>query len=179
MMAVEITLTPWEFKFCAEVASARMATSNDAGWNHASTYRRDHLQRMTEEIVGACGEMAAAKALNVFWSPSVNTFHRSSDLPGGIEVRSTTEIANSLIVRDNDRDDWAYILVVGNPPIMTVVGWLFGYEAKSEKFLRNPHNNRPAWFVPQPELTPINRGAENPQVLFSPPAASVLQSSPS
>lgn len=160
-MAVDVTLDPWQYKACMDLAATRMATSNQAGWDHASTYERGYLLRTTQEVMGACGEMAAALALNVFWSPSVNTFHGTSDLPGNIEVRSTTERGYSLIVRDNDPPNRIYVLVVGEPPTLTVVGWMTGTDARQDRFLRDPHSHRPAWFVPQSELTPINVLAED------------------
>lgn len=155
-MSVDVTLSPWQFKACMDGAAVRMATSNVAGWNHASTYKRTWLERTNEEIVGMCGEMAAAIALNVFWWPSVNTFHAESDLPNGIEVRSTIKRGHKLIVRPNDPDDRIYVLVVGDPPTMTVVGWMVGADAKQDRFSFNPDDIRPAWFVPQSDLNPIN-----------------------
>lgn len=162
-MPVTVTLTPWQYKACVDCAAARMATSNEAGWDHASTYRRTYLERTAEEIVGVCGELAAARALNVFWYPSVNTFHAVSDLPGGIEVRSTTKTTGrvSLIVRDNDPVDRVYVLVTGEPPDMNVVGWISGADARSDEFRCNPNGDRPAWFVPVSRLAPINVLAED------------------
>lgn len=160
-MSVIVSLTPWEYKACVDVAATRMATSNAAGWNHASTYARTYLQRTEEEIVGACGEMTVAKVFDCYWSPSVNTFHATTDLPHDTEVRSTTRLDGSLIVRDNDPDDRIYILVTGEPPSMTVVGWITGAEAKQPQWLRNPHGHRPAWFVPQSALQPVCQKIEN------------------
>lgn len=158
-----VTLDPWQYKFCVGVAADRMATSNTAGWNHASTYERDYLERTREEIIGACGEMAAALALNVFWSPSVNTFHAVSDLPGNVEVRSTPKTTGrvSLIIRDNDPDDRVYVLVVGVPPTLDVVGWYIGADAKQPHYLSDPGEKRPAWFVPRAELHAVEVLAEH------------------
>lgn len=156
-MAVTVTISPWEYKACMDVAAARMATSNIAGWNHQSTYQRTYLQRTEEEIVGACGEMAVAKVLDCYWSPSVNTFHAVTDLPRSMEVRSTVRTNGSLIVRANDPDDRIYILVTGQPPEMTVVGWINGADAKQDCWKDNPHGHRQAWFVPQDALTPIHQ----------------------
>lgn len=154
----EITLDPWQYKYCMEVAAARMATSNEAGWNNALTYDRGYLKRTEEEIVGACGEFAAAKALDIFWPASVNTFHRTTDLPHNIEVRSTSREGGrtSLILRNNDPDDRIFILVVGEPPVMRVIGWFIAGDGKRPEYLDNPHDHRPAWFVPKEDLHPIH-----------------------
>jgi hypothetical protein len=150
-----VTIDDWEFKACVDVANSRMAVSNSNGMNHASTYERDHLTRIQQEIVGACGEMAVCKTLGKFWSPSVNTFHAIADVAADIEVRSTDRLDGSLIVRDNDADDRFYFLVVGVPPLLNVIGYIQGVDAKQDRFVRNPNGHRSAWFVPQSELKPI------------------------
>ena len=150
---MKVELTAWEFKWAVDVANARMTVSNDQHMNHASTYERDHLTRMQQEITGACGEMAVCKALGRFWTPSVNTFHNVPDIPPNIEVRTCQDNAGSLIVRDNDADDRWYVLVTGKPPTMTVVGFIRGSDAKRDQWLRNPGGHRPSWFVPQSALS--------------------------
>jgi hypothetical protein len=147
-----VTLDPWEFKACVDVANIRMAVSNDSNLNHASTYQRDHLTRIQQEILGACGEMAVCKHLGLFWTPSVNTFHHEPDIPPDIEVRSTDRLDGSLIVRDNDPPDRRYFLVTGKPPSLLVVGFISGHEARKDEWVRDPHGHRPAWFVPQHAL---------------------------
>jgi len=157
-MTETITLDPWQFKCCAALAADRMATSNDAGWNNASTYERTYLKRLEEETVGACGEMAAAKALDIFFSPSVNTFHKTTDLPHNIEVRATNRDPNgrvSLIIRKNDPSDRIFVLVNGEPPVMHVLGWFIAEDAKKPEYLDNPNGHRESWFVPKDHLHPI------------------------
>lgn len=151
-----VTLLPWEVKFCADVASLRMAISDDQGMNHASTYERSHVKRLEEEYVGACAELAAAKFLNRYWYPSINTFHNTPDLAPNVEIRSSVNPEASLIVRDNDPDDRWYVLVVGTPPVMTIAGCMQGKEAKNPEWLRNPRNLRPSYFVPQSALRKAN-----------------------
>jgi hypothetical protein len=149
---MDVSLNPWEFKACVDVANQRMVVSETAGMNHSSTYRRDHLTRIQQEITGACGEMAVCKALGKFWSPSVNTFHDVPDIDPNIEVRTTDRENGSLIVRDNDPEDRWYFLVTGVPPLMRVVGAIRGGDAKRDEWVRDPHGHRPAWFVPQEAL---------------------------
>lgn len=153
-MAIEINLTPWEYKSCVDLANTRMAISNDRGFNNASTYERTYAERVSEEVVGACGEMAVCKAMNRFFSPSVNTFHGTPDVGGRTEVRATARPDGSLIVRDNDSDERWFVLVTGEPPLMVVRGGILGRDAKQDGWLRDPHGHRKAWFVPQTALTP-------------------------
>lgn len=151
---MKVELTWYEFGGCIDVARDRMLTSLAANWNDASTYRRSYLQRLTEEVVGACGERAYCKAQGNYWDGSVNTFHVEPDAARGVEIRTTTREDGSLIVRDNDADDRWFVLVTGTPPVMTVRDCILGVSAKRDEYLRDPHAHRPAWFVPQSALRP-------------------------
>jgi hypothetical protein len=147
-----VELAWFEFKWCVDVANARMAVSNEKSMNHASTYERDHLERMTQEITGACAEAIVAKFLGKWWSPSVNTFHTVADITPNIEVRGTRRLDGCLPVRDNDPDDRWYFLAVGTPPKMTIAGYIRGSDAKQPQWLRNPGGHRPVFLVPQDAL---------------------------
>ncbi len=156
-LPVEITLDPWEFKHCVDVANIRMAISNERDLNHASTYVRGYVERIKQETLGACGEMAVCKVIGKFWKPSVNTFHNIADIEPDIEVRSTDRQDGCLIVRDNDPDERWYFLVIGEPPNVTVVGYIRGADARQERWLRNPNDFRKAYFVPQSALLTIGK----------------------
>jgi hypothetical protein len=149
---IDIELTDWEVKHCVDVANARMAVSNARGLNNASTYERTYLERIRQEVLGACGEMAVCKATGRFWSPSVDTFHRVPDIHPDIEVRATHYLNGCLPVRNNDPDDRWYTLVVGEPPKLRVVGSIRGHQAKRQEWLSNPHGHRPVYLVPQSAL---------------------------
>ena len=129
-----------------------MAISNDRNLNHSSTYSRTYAERVRQEVVGACGEMALCKAMNWFFSPTVNTFHGTPDVGDRWEVRATDREDGSLIIRDNDDDDRWYVLVTGEPPVMEIKGYIQGSAAKRSEWLRNPNGHRLAWFVPQSAL---------------------------
>lgn len=152
---ISVTLSEWEFKTAVDVANARMATSNAAGLNHASTYARTYYKRLQEEIVGACGEMVFAKATGRYWSHSVNTFHHVADVGLRFEVRASDREDGCLIVRDNDADDRIYVAVFGEPPNLIIAGCILGRDAKRAEWVRDPHGHRPAWFVPQRYLAPL------------------------
>lgn len=147
-----ITLLPTELKWCVDVANLRMFTSSERNLNHSSTYSRTHLERITQEITGACGELAVARFLRRYWTPSVNTFHAVADIEPNIEVRSTVLEHGCLPVRNNDPDDRYYFLVVGEPPTMRIVGYIAGSDAKQSQWLKDPNGYRPAYFVPQAAL---------------------------
>jgi len=105
-------------------------------------------------IEGAAGEIAAAKALGVFWGGSVNTFKSEGDI-GNLEIRTTSTKNNRLIVRNGDNDNAIFVLVVGRAPTYEVVGWMRGKDAKQEKYVSAPGGRPPAYFVPRSDLNPI------------------------
>ena len=148
-----VELTSWEFKACVDLANVRMAVSNSSEMNHASTYKRTYFERVQQEILGACGEMALCKTLGKFFTHSVNTFHHEPDIPPDIEVRTTDLQNGCLVIRDNDPEDRWYFLVIANAPRFKVVGFIKGSAAKKTEWLKNPHGHREAWFVPQEALT--------------------------
>lgn len=152
-MIVELTVS--EFLQAVNVGMQRMVTSASAGHNHASTYERTFVKRLQEETLGACGELAVCKALNRYWDPRLNTFHNVADIGDDIEVRSTDRDGGCLIVRENDPPERWYVLVTGEPPSLTVRGYIKGSKARRDEWVRDPHDHRAAWFVPQSELTPM------------------------
>lgn len=149
---MEVTLSIPEYHHAVQTAVLRMVVSSASRMNHASTYERSWVKRLEEEVVGAAGEIAVAKSVGAYHIGSVNTFHRVPDVLGDLEVRATARTDGCLIVRENDADDRAFVLVVGEAPSLRIAGYLFGHEAKKQEFLRNPHGHRPAWFVPQSSL---------------------------
>ena len=108
-------------------------------------------------IEGALGEMAAAKAVNRYWDAPVNTFKDPArgDV-GPYEVRRRSRQDWDVLIRRRDADAKIHIAVFGCAPHFRVAGWLFGFEAKQDKWLK-PHGERtPAWFMPQSELRSLD-----------------------
>ena len=105
-------------------------------------------------VGGACGEMALAKTLDVYWDCSVNTFKSQGDV-GGREVRTRSKHDYDLIVRESDPEDRTYWLVTGVAPNFRVHGWIKGDEARRDEWWKNHGGRGYAWFVPQQSLWPI------------------------
>lgn len=153
---MDVSLTLPEFDLAINTARLRIVASASRGLNDATTYERDMLTRLWEEIVGACGEIGLGKAAGQWFIPSVNTFHRVPDCLADVEVRSTDREDGSLIVRSNDADDRRYVLAVVSGTSVSLRGWTVGSEAKHSQYERDPNGNRPAWFVPQRDLRSMN-----------------------
>lgn len=102
-------------------------------------------------IEGACGEIALAKALNIYWSASINTFKNGGDV-GSLQVRTRSRDDYDLIIRPNDNRQSKFILVTGVAPHFTIHGWITGIDARRDEWWHE-HGGRPgAWFVPTKEL---------------------------
>lgn len=107
-----------------------------------------------KHIEGACGEVAVAKALGRFWSPTCNTFD-AADIGKTIGVRTRSQHHFELIVRQQDKPSHAYVLVTGRAPSFVVRGYIIGADARRDEWWRN-HADRPAaWFVPHEALLDI------------------------
>jgi hypothetical protein len=104
-------------------------------------------------IEGALAEMAAAKAVNAYWDAPVNTFKDPArgDV-GPYEVRRRSRQDYEVLIRRGDADSKVHIAVFGCAPRFRVAGWLFGFEAKQDKWLQGHADRDPAWFMPQGEL---------------------------
>lgn len=107
-------------------------------------------------VIGAIGEWATAKALGLYWSDHLPG---PGDI-GKLEVRSTPRPNGPLIVRPRDPDAVPFVLVAGSPPVLRVVGWLAGAEAKVERWWRGDSERPGAYFVPQSALRPLDELVE-------------------
>lgn len=108
------------------------------------------------DLVAARGEMAVAKALNLYWTGTVGDYG-AVDVGGLVEVRSRTKDWHSLILHPSDRDDLPFVLAdVSDPPRVRLAGWIYAKDGKQDKFWSDPSGkNRPAFFIEQKHLRPL------------------------
>jgi hypothetical protein len=151
-----VTLTIPEFGLAVQTAWHRIIASAMGKLKHDTTYQRNLIKRMEEETIGACGEIAVGKFLGAFFVPGVGDYHRRPDCARDIEIRATHRQDGSLIVRDNDHPDRRYVLALVDGLTVRLAGWLHGKEARRLEWHTNPNAYRPAWFVPQSALKPMN-----------------------
>lgn len=154
-MAFEIELSLAEFAVAVQSAMTRVLVSAGQQLNHASTYKRTYLERLQEETVGCCAELAMGKLVNRYVIPTVGTFHEVPDYLEDLEIRATARLDGRLIVRDNDANNRRYVFATATGQQVVFHGWLYGHEAKQDRWLTDPNGYRPAWFVPQSALHPI------------------------
>jgi hypothetical protein len=141
---IAVTLSPREIILAAMIGS----------FMHARALARGLKDRVYESdwnvhVEGIAAEIAVAKALGIryrpkldgFWAPDVEHLH----------IRWTVYKDGSLIIRPGDPDG-VYVLVTGQCPTFTVVGWIHSYEAKQPQYWKAPNGGSGAWFVPQRAL---------------------------
>ena len=104
-------------------------------------------------IEGAMGELAVAKALNIYWDAGVNTF-KTPDL-GPLYIRTRSQHHYDLLIREDDDNEAPWILATGRAGKYHIHGWIRGKDAKKPMWSRT-HGNRPrAYFVPKSALSPL------------------------
>lgn len=143
---IDITLSEWEAKIGAAIGTEREIQYRFyCDWDHADGRRAD--VGWQTQVEGACGEVAAAKALGLYWPATVNTFKDEYDL-ADFEVRTRSKHHYGLLVRDNDPDDRRFILVTGECPYYKVWGWATAAEVRRHGTRLNPGNDgRPPFWV--------------------------------
>lgn len=148
---IDVLLTPYELEMAAIQGMRRQIEAVQKGLGHIAGYEGIGWDI---HIEGAAGELAFAKAINRYWSGSVNTFKTGGDV-GALQVRTRSKHSYELLVRDGDRDDDLFVLVTGTAPHFKVWGWIYGRDAKRPEW-KQTHGNRPAaYFVPHGALIPL------------------------
>ena len=129
----------------------------DSSKNFKLTYgtQGDFFQRIELTTRGCVGEVAVSKALNLYWTGVGGL--RFPDVGGLIEVRTISQKNHRLILHDADVDSQIAILVfVGEEPTQCeLMGWIPCSEGKSKEFESDPVGGRPAYFIPQKNLRPM------------------------
>ena len=107
------------------------------------------------DIIAAGAEIAAARYLGKEFTGTVNTFHNTPDVEGGWQVRCTDYLTGCLIIRQKDidclKDKFILMIYEGNSTYRAA-GYRVGGDCIDKKYLRNPGNRKPAYFVPQQDL---------------------------
>jgi len=155
-VTVAVTLTAAELQLVAHVGIARAAHAIAV---KAHQPHGEPPDRWLADIGGAAAEYVVARHLGRAWVAIPENGHGGPDVIGRdgdapIDVRWSPSPRGSLIVHRQDPPDWAYVLVVGALPSLTIVGGIRGALAQRPEhwFEAAP---RPAYFVPQDALRPL------------------------
>jgi hypothetical protein len=122
-------------------------------------YGHDPEKGWQDHIEGSAGEMVVAKWRNKYWSGNIGNL--KADDVGRAQVRTAAKHSHCLIVHDYDLDERPFVIVTGLAPNFVIRGWIYGGEAKQERYWSDPtRKGRHAFFVPQSALRPIKAKAE-------------------
>jgi len=161
---VEVSLDHYELLACSNLGLARA---------HQSILLRSQerlaatswIENLTKHVIGAMGERAVCKYLNLYNAGSINVWKGEPDIhiptkfgmrKGEVRTRSVDKW--DLILRDDDDPESIYFLCTGKGPVIKIHGWILGRTGKKDKWVANHGYTKPAYFVPATELN-------NPEIL--------------
>jgi hypothetical protein len=146
-----------EESYCAKfIANVRTSESRRMGISDRSATALMKRGGLFWDELGACGEVACAKWLNIKYDATVNTFHHCRDV-GPFEIRTASRDTDRLILRDSDKElsDKPFILIVKRASCLyRVVGWSYAEGLFEEEYLSNfgIEDREPGYAIPQSYL---------------------------
>ncbi len=108
-------------------------------------------------LLGAAGEVAVASYLGLkeHLFKEKEARRGSDDLPGGIDVKTRSKSRYDLIVQKHENPSKRFVLVTIENQQTLLHGWCYGHEAMDEQYWADPARGRPAYFVLQSALHPM------------------------
>lgn len=149
---IPVRLSTEEVAFVALAGALRRALALGRGLT--DRYGQVDTDAWSQDIEGVAAELAVAKVLRRYYIPALHVQRHGDADVGPYQVRSTQHENGCLLIKDGDRDDEAFVLVIGSVPDLRVAGWLWAGAGKRPEWRRNVRG-REAFFVPQPELKPM------------------------
>ncbi len=161
-----VDLKWYEVEMAAQVGIKRMCSSMalDLKDAHGLDFTKSKLSPVDMAVNSACGELAVAKYLGLFWDGSIDKHGHLKNEPdiGPYQVRTRVfRYSHSikepeLIFRDTDSPEQIFILAFGYLFAFRIMGWIKGIEAKGLGCREDRGNrNAPAWFVGWRQLKEI------------------------
>jgi hypothetical protein len=145
-----VQLSAQEIMLAANAGVVRRVRAISA--NAQRTHGQPDNNRWEQDIEGCCAEVAVCKALGIYWTGAERI--RANDA-GSFDVRYTPHPNGCLILHDEDPDR-RFVLVIGKYGVYRLAGWIDAVEGKVERFWGDKGHNRPAYWIPQDELHPMD-----------------------
>ena len=146
-----------EMRLCRAAADERDSSARRQGRKdqHGAPTDQDRGYRL--HLVGVAGELGFARFQHLDdWTPTVDTFRSMPDV-GAFEVRCRSRHSYDLLIRSGDRSSSRYILATCEDlREVWVWGWVWGEEAKQDRFLASHGGREPAYFIPKAHLEPLD-----------------------
>jgi hypothetical protein len=151
---IDITLDWDEVKEASDEGVKRQLRALKDGLKSKFGCSESQGEGFGRHILGACAERAFAKFMGYPWSPDINGFH-DADVGRVYQVRYRTKRDWDLVIRPGDNPEHIYILIVGDIPTFTLVGWVRGFEGMKECYKKIRGERAPMFYIPQSELRAI------------------------
>jgi hypothetical protein len=158
----QITLEPKHIDFADNnVARRRQAAAVERNRQAHNGAPIDPAAALGIHILGARCECAGylwfkLNGISLHWHTFAQEVGGLPDLGDFVDVKGCRKGWHKLIVQQDDPDDWAYLLVLGHDhPRYQMAGWMWGWEAKQERYWSDPAGDRPAFFIKQGLLRPL------------------------
>lgn len=158
-MGIPVELSWFELRLAAEVGITRNIEAIAAGKPTRVWRQGGPSASWGVHVDGAAAEMAACKALGIYWSGSINTYQNEADVLKNIEIRSRAKADAPLIIRPKDDDDKIFVHLTGTAVMndFVVHGWIRASDAKVEKYWEDTYPAPSCWFVPAEDLWEIEK----------------------
>ncbi|NIP97631.1 MAG: hypothetical protein GWO24_31045 [Akkermansiaceae bacterium] len=164
----QVILTPWEMALGATVGVQRFyyalrkrLPQRDGRPQEELTRKIRGVERFSDDIRGALGELVVAKYFNTYWSGTVGETNRPDLVVNAheIEVRTGKNPGMGLWVKDRDPDARICVLVTGDGPLFEIRGGILAVDGKTwERAGRtDPFTGKENHLVDQSALIPIVR----------------------
>jgi hypothetical protein len=155
--STRFTFTDADRALVVAEATRRQTVNESAGIQGRNGAAAGGSEALQLHLYGAAGELAVASLLGMRESVFGQTRAKpgSSDLPGGIDVKTRSRHWHDLIVQADESPDKRFVLVTIENRATLVHGWCFGSDAMKDEYWSDPAGGRPAYFVPKSILQPL------------------------
>lgn len=159
-----VDLTAHELAICGAEAAKRDKRARQRGADWLPDARMSAERQAALDLLGACGEMVAAKAIGLrdvllgAWWATRTSQGSGPDLPPDIEVKTGKGDGVNLLVTPGDfeRGGKRYILVQYHGGVYGVVGWADHALVRGRATLVRLRPDRPpVWLVQRNDLHPL------------------------
>lgn len=144
-----IKLSSIDRLICQLVGGARNAAAADQG-RKLENGRRD--LGIETHAIGALGEYAFARWLNINWQPLVGELDTERGDVGEFQIKSSLNRDGHLYVRTQDPDHFVYVRCFVNLTQVELMGWAYGYDVKKQEFWKVEGVHKPCYAYPQSRL---------------------------
>jgi hypothetical protein len=144
-----VTLTAEMIEYADYVAALRKGTAFFKGWAHRNGLAGTFDELFALERMGTRCEVAGKVCLNpIRWNAFAERTKGLADLGDFIDVKGCARESDRLVVQRDAREDFAFLQVcAARHPDYIIGKWVWGREAKQERFWTALKPGRPAYVL--------------------------------